>query len=131
MSDNDTKKYRSGGLDKPLNLSPAEKERLRGLLDDEFESWKEGQKAPKPVSPEDAEKFRKDIKNKRINFAEGGAAGFPDLTGDGKVTRKDILKGRGVEGFKYGGKVAKMESGGAVCRGMGSALRGGKFVGVR
>ena len=30
---------------------------------------------------------------------------FPDLTGDGKVTRKDILKGRGVEGFKKGGKV--------------------------
>jgi hypothetical protein len=63
--------------------------------------------------------------------AEGGAAGFPDLTGDGKVTRKDILKGRGVPGFKYGGKVAKMESGGAVCRGMGAAMRGGKFVGVR
>ena len=34
-------------------------------------------------------------------------------------------------GSKYGGKVAKMESGGAVCRGMGAAMRGGKFVGVR
>jgi hypothetical protein len=34
---------------------------------------------------------------------------FPDLTGDGKVTRKDILKGRGVEGFKKGGKVSKTE----------------------
>ena len=32
---------------------------------------------------------------------------FPDLTGDGKVTKKDILKGRGVEGFKEGGKVSK------------------------
>jgi hypothetical protein len=29
---------------------------------------------------------------------------FPDLTGDGKVTRADVLKGRGVEGFKKGGK---------------------------
>ena len=29
---------------------------------------------------------------------------FPDLTGDGKVTQKDILKGRGVPGFKAGGK---------------------------
>ena len=34
---------------------------------------------------------------------------FPDLTGDGKVTRKDILKGRGVSGFKKGGKVTKTE----------------------
>ena len=30
---------------------------------------------------------------------------FPDLTGDGKVTKKDILRGRGVPGFKRGGKV--------------------------
>jgi hypothetical protein len=29
---------------------------------------------------------------------------FPDLTGDGKVTKKDVLKGRGVPGFKEGGK---------------------------
>ena len=29
---------------------------------------------------------------------------FPDLTGDGKVTQKDVLKGRGVPGFKAGGK---------------------------
>ena len=29
---------------------------------------------------------------------------FPDLTGDGEVTKKDILKARGVEGFKKGGK---------------------------
>lgn len=34
---------------------------------------------------------------------------FPDLTGDGKVTRADIMKGRGVEGFKKGGKVTKTE----------------------
>jgi hypothetical protein len=32
---------------------------------------------------------------------------FPDLTGDGKVTRADVLKGRGVEGFKKGGKTDK------------------------
>ncbi len=32
------------------------------------------------------------------------AKDFPDLTGDGKVTRADVLKGRGVEGFKKGGK---------------------------
>ena len=29
---------------------------------------------------------------------------FPDLTGDGKVTKKDILKGRGVPGFRKGGR---------------------------
>lgn len=52
---------------------------------------------------------------------DGGAA-FPDLTGDGKVTKKDILRGRGVKGFKDGG---------AVCRGMGSAMRGGSFSGVK
>ena len=40
---------------------------------------------------------------------------FPDLTGDGKVTKKDILKGRGVEGFKKGGKV-KMAEGGKASR---------------
>jgi hypothetical protein len=32
------------------------------------------------------------------------AKDFPDLTGDGKVTRADVLKGRGVKGFKKGGK---------------------------
>jgi len=31
---------------------------------------------------------------------------FPDLTGDGKVTQADILKGRGVEPMKKGGKVS-------------------------
>jgi len=30
---------------------------------------------------------------------------FPDLTGDGKVTQADVLKGRGVDGMKKGGKV--------------------------
>lgn len=34
-----------------------------------------------------------------------GKKKFPDLTGDGKVTKADILKGRGVPGFKHGGKV--------------------------
>ena len=39
-------------------------------------------------------------------MAPGMKAGgkFPDLTGDGKVTKKDVLKGRGVPGFKEGGK---------------------------
>jgi hypothetical protein len=37
-------------------------------------------------------------------------AGFPDLTGDGKVTQADILKGRGVNVKKTGGK--SMEPGG-------------------
>lgn len=31
-------------------------------------------------------------------------ADFPDLNKDGKVSRADVLKGRGVEGFKKGGK---------------------------
>lgn len=34
-----------------------------------------------------------------------GKKKFPDLTGDGKVTKADILKGRGVPGFKHGGRV--------------------------
>jgi len=34
-------------------------------------------------------------------------ADFPDLNNDGKVTRADVLKGRGVEGFKKGGKTDK------------------------
>ena len=34
-------------------------------------------------------------------------ADFPDLNKDGKVTRADVLKGRGVEGFKKGGKTEK------------------------
>lgn len=34
-------------------------------------------------------------------------ADFPDLNKDGKVTRADILKGRGVEGFKKGGKTGE------------------------
>lgn len=56
-------------------------------------------------------------------MAKGGAA-FPDLTGDGKVTRADILKGRGVKGFKYGGKVGG-------CRGGGAAMAGTKFTGCK
>jgi hypothetical protein len=35
---------------------------------------------------------------------------FPDLTGDGKVTRADVLKGRGVEGFKKGGRTKWIQS---------------------
>ena len=50
------------------------------------------------------ERAMKSLKSKRaIGMKKGGAA-FPDLTGDGKVTKKDILKGRGVKGFKDGGK---------------------------
>ena len=40
--------------------------------------------------------------NKGDQVKKGGK--FPDLTADGKVTQKDILKGRGVPGFKEGGK---------------------------
>ena len=36
---------------------------------------------------------------------------FPDLTGDGKVTQADILKGRGVEGMKKGGKTGYASGG--------------------
>ena len=32
------------------------------------------------------------------------AKSFPDLNKDGEVTKADVLKGRGVEGFKKGGK---------------------------
>ncbi len=42
-----------------------------------------------------------------INMKDGG---FPDLTGDGKVTQADILKGRGVEGFKEGGRPSRPTS---------------------
>jgi len=42
----------------------------------------------------------------RQMYKKGGKS-FPDLTGDGKVTKKDILKGRGVPGFKDGGKPSK------------------------
>ena len=93
-----------------------------------------------PIMPEKAKEIRKKKRKERNASREqtrmpskkmreamakgyaGGGEAFPDLTGDGKVTRKDILKGRGVKGF---------EAGGAVCRGMGSAMRGGKFSGVR
>ncbi len=51
---------------------------------------------------------------------------FPDLTGDGKVTKKDILKGRGVEGFKEGGKVKGMMRGGMARKGF---KHGGKVHG--
>ena len=45
-------------------------------------------------------------KKKPPGYKEGKTVGgkFPDLTGDGKVTKKDVLKGRGVPGFKEGGK---------------------------
>lgn len=42
---------------------------------------------------------------------------FPDLNKDGKVTFADVLKGRGVDKMKYGGR----------CKGMGKASRGGNF----
>ena len=45
-------------------------------------------------------------KKKPPGYKAGKTVGgkFPDLTGDGKVTKKDVLKGRGVPGFKEGGK---------------------------
>ena len=45
-------------------------------------------------------------KTKPPGYKAGKTVGgkFPDLTGDGKVTKKDVLKGRGVPGFKEGGK---------------------------
>lgn len=63
-------------------------------------------------------------KVKRLN--KGGAA-FPDLTGDGKVTQKDILKGRGVTGFRKGGKAIKESKFGK----MGEALMGGLAKSLR
>jgi hypothetical protein len=52
--------------------------------------------------------------NKPMKKGYGGmkykAGGFPDLTGDGKVTKADVLKGRGVDMKKSGGK--SMEPGG-------------------
>ena len=51
---------------------------------------------------------------------------LPDLTGDGKVTKKDILKVRGVEGFKEGGKVKGMMRGGMARKGF---KHGGKVHG--
>ena len=52
--------------------------------------------------------------NKPMMKGYGGmkykAGGFPDLTGDGKVTKADVLKGRGVDMKKSGGK--SMEPGG-------------------
>lgn len=55
---------------------------------------------------------------------------FPDLTGDGKVTKKDILKGRGVEGFKKGGKVKGMMRGGMARKGYknGGCVMGNRGV---
>ncbi len=53
--------------------------------------------------------------NKPMMKGYGGmkykAGGFPDLTGDGKVTKADVLKGRGVDMKKSGGKKS-MEPGG-------------------
>ena len=40
---------------------------------------------------------------RKLNMAKGGS--FPDLNKDGKVTKADVLKGRGVPGFKKGGKI--------------------------
>ena len=53
-----------------------------------------------------------------------GSKQFPDLNKDGKITKADILKGRDVEGFKAGGKVAGFNKGGCVMTG-----RGGRFKG--
>ena len=33
--------------------------------------------------------------------------------------------------YEYGGKVSNMAGGGGVCRGMGAAMRGGKFTGCK
>jgi len=51
---------------------------------------------------------------------------FPDLNKDGKITKADILKGRDVEGFKAGGKVAGFRDGGCVMAGRG--VRNTKMV---
>ena len=77
-----------------------------------------------------AKEDAKERRSRPVNKKEGGAA-FPDLTGDGKVTKKDILRGRGVKGFKNGGKVRGYGKGGGVCRGGGAAISGTKFSGVK
>jgi len=97
--------------------------------DKEFDDpyYKKGERDALRRSELFKEKSKK-ISNKKYGgkvqkMAKGGAA-FPDLTGDGKVTRADILKGRGVKGFKSGGKVGG-------CRGGGAAMAGTKFTGCK
>lgn len=52
---------------------------------------------------------------------------FPDLNNDGEVTKADVLKGRGVAGFKKGGKADKNWIAGAIKK--PGALR--KSLGVK
>lgn len=52
---------------------------------------------------------------------------FPDLNNDGEVTKADVLKGRGVAGFKKGGKADKNWIAGAIKK--PGALR--KLLGVK
>ena len=65
--------------------------------------------------------------------AEGGEAVPAKYKGFSKLPEpvQQKIDPKLARQYRYGGKVAKMESGGAVCRGMGAAMRGGKFVGVR
>jgi len=110
MSNCGSRKMKDGGPAAPIMPKEVKKRR---------NASKERTKRPPKSAYE--EMGYTDAELKKMGYKDGGAA-FPDLTGDGKVTKKDILKGRGVKGF---------EAGGAVCRGMGSAMRGGKFSGVR
>lgn len=56
---------------------------------------------------EDVAEYGSSAKDRAKSFREGGRVkkSFPDLNKDGEVTRADVLKGRGVEGFRDGGKV--------------------------
>ena len=89
-----------GALSQTLEITPEMLELIR-------EMKKSGKnfrpKKIEPFIPPTESQIKAAKKLKPINYKKGGAA-FPDLTGDGKVTKKDILKGRGVKGFKDGGK---------------------------
>ena len=63
----------------------------------------------KPMSYEDGGKM-KYPGGGRMDYRKGGK--FPDLTGDGKVTMADILKGRGVNEKREGGKIDEYAGGG-------------------
>ena len=65
--------------------------------------------------------------------AEGGAAVPNQYKGFSKLPEavQEKMDSSLAKKYEYGGKVSSMAGGGSVCRGMGAAMRGGKFTGCK
>ena len=70
---------------------------------------------------------------KSIGKEKGGEAVPKKFKGFSKLPEKvqEKIDPKLAQEYEYGGSVMKMKDGGSTCRGMGAAMRGGKYTGCK